>query len=137
MSGIRAACFPCGTCLGATFDVGILYQTGRAIAKEAKSKAANILLVPTLNVIRSPLGGRNYETYSEDPLMLGSLAAAYIRGCQDEGVAATPKHFVANEAENARTTLSAEMDEQTLREIYLKPFQLVMKLSDPWCFMTR
>ncbi|KAJ9156016.1 Beta-glucosidase [Pleurostoma richardsiae] len=136
VSGIKAACFPCGTCLGATFDTGVLYETGRCIAREAKSKAANILLGPTLNVIRSPLGGRNYETYSEDPLVLGSLAAAYVRGCQDEGVAATPKHFVANEAENSRTKLSVEVDEQTLREIYLKAFQFVVKLSDPWCFMT-
>jgi beta-glucosidase len=96
-----------------------------------------VLLGPTLNVIRSPLGGRNYETYSEDPVLLGELAAAYVEGCQSEGVAATPKHFVANDAENQRTTLSVEVDDQTLREIYLKAFQLVMKLSDPWCFMTR
>lgn len=108
------------------------------MAKEAETKSANVLLGPTLNVIRSPLGGRNYETYSEDPLVLGTLAAAYVRGCQSEGrVAATPKHFVANDAENQRTTLSVEVDEQTLREIYLKPFQLVVKLSDPWCFMSR
>ncbi|KAJ5652987.1 glycoside hydrolase superfamily [Penicillium longicatenatum] len=136
VSGIKAACFPCGTCLGATFDTNILYHTGKAIAKEAKSKAANVLLGPTLNVIRSPLGGRNYETYSEDPQLLGELSAAYVRGCQSEGIAATPKHFVANEAENQRTTLSVEIDEQTLHEIYLKAFQLVMKYSEPWCFMT-
>ncbi|KAH8673294.1 glycoside hydrolase superfamily [Xylariales sp. PMI_506] len=136
VSGIKAACFPCGTCLGATFDTDILYHTGKAIAKEAKSKAANVLLGPTLNIIRSPLGGRNYETYSEDPQVLGELSAAYVRGCQSEGIAATPKHFVANDAENQRTTLSVEVDEQTLREIYLKAFQLVMKFSDPWCFMT-
>ena len=136
VSGIKAACFPCGTCLGATFDTQLLHLVGKAVAKEAKTKAANVLLAPTMNVIRSPLGGRNYETYSEDPLVLGTLAAAYVNGCQEEGIAATPKHFVANEAENKRTTLSVEVDEQTLRELYLLPFQLVMKLSDPWCFMT-
>ncbi|KAM0275762.1 hypothetical protein ACHAQH_007422 [Verticillium albo-atrum] len=87
--------------------------------------------------MRSPLGGRNYETYSEDPLVLGLLAAAYVRGCQADGkVGATPKHFVANDAENQRTTLSVEVDEQTLREIHLKPFQLVQKLAEPWAFMT-
>ncbi|KAH6975216.1 glycoside hydrolase superfamily [Ilyonectria sp. MPI-CAGE-AT-0026] len=137
VSGIKAACFPCGTSLGSTFDTSLLERIGAAVAKEAETKSANVLLGPTLNVIRSPLGGRNYETYSEDPLVLGTLAAAYVRGCQSEGrVAATPKHFVANDAENQRTTLSVEVDEQTLREIYLKPFQLVAKLSDPWCFMS-
>lgn len=107
------------------------------MAAEAETKSAQVLLGPTLNVIRSPLGGRNYETYSEDPVVLGTLAAAYVRGCQDSGrIGATPKHFVANDAENQRTTLSVEIDEQTLREIYLKSFQLVLKHSDPWAFMT-
>lgn len=137
MSGIKAACFPNGTSVGATFDVDLARRIGGAVAREAKSKSANVLLAPTLNVIRHPLGGRNYETYSEDPLVLGLLAAAYVTGCQAEGIAATPKHFVANEAEDERTTTSVEVDEQTLREIYLRPFQLVMKHSDPWCFMTR
>jgi beta-glucosidase len=109
---------------------------GVEIAKEARWKAGNVLLAPTLNVMRSPLGGRNYETYSEDPFVLGSLAAAFVNGCQSQGIAATPKHFVANEAENERKRLSVEVDEQTLREIYLLPFQLVMKLSKPLCFMT-
>jgi beta-glucosidase len=85
---------------------------------------------------RSPLGGRNYETYSEDPLVLGTLGAAFINGCQSEGIAATPKHFVANEAENRRKFLTAQIDEQTLREIYLLPFQLIMKHLTPLCFMT-
>ncbi|KAL3476993.1 glycoside hydrolase superfamily [Aspergillus californicus] len=136
VSGIKAACFPCGTSLGASFDRDLLYRVGQEIAKEARTKAAHVLLAPTLNVIRSPRGGRNYETYSEDPLVLGALAAAFINGCQSMGIAATPKHFVANETENNRTRLSAEVDEQTLREIYLLPFQLLMKWSDPWCLMT-
>ncbi|CAG8410921.1 unnamed protein product [Penicillium salamii] len=112
VSGIKAACFPCGTSLGASFDKNLLFRTGQEIAKEAKTKSANVLLAPTLNVIRSP------------------------RGCQSEGIAATPKHFVANETENNRKLLTAEVDEQTLREIYLAPFQLVLKNSSPWCFMT-
>ncbi|PWY67929.1 glycoside hydrolase [Aspergillus heteromorphus CBS 117.55] len=136
VSGIKAACFPCGTSLGASFDRELLYRNGQEIANEARTKAANVLLAPTLNVIRSPRGGRNYETYSEDPFVLGVLGAAFVRGCQSAGIAATPKHFVANDTENSRQVLSAEIDEQTLREIYLLPFQLVMKLSDPWCFMT-
>ncbi|CEL05687.1 hypothetical protein ASPCAL06804 [Aspergillus calidoustus] len=136
VSGIKAACFPCGTSLGASFDRGLLYRSGQEIAKEAKTKAANVLLAPTLNVIRSPRGGRNYETYSEDPVVLGALSAAFINGCQSEGIAATPKHFVANDTENNRKILSAELDEQTLREIYMLPFQLLMKWSKPWCLMT-
>ncbi|KAF4547929.1 Beta-glucosidase B-like protein [Elsinoe fawcettii] len=136
VSGIKAACFPCGTSLGASFDSDLLYHIGSHIAREAQTKAADVLLAPTLNVIRHPLGGRNYETYSEDPVVLGKLAAAFVRGCQAEGIAATPKHFVANEAENERKTLSVEVDEKTLREVYLLPFQLVMKEADPWCFMT-
>ncbi|KAL2833969.1 glycoside hydrolase superfamily [Aspergillus pseudoustus] len=136
VSGIKAACFPCGTSLGASFDRDLLYRSGKEIAKEAKTKAANVLLAPTLNVIRSPRGGRNYETYSEDPVALGLLSAAFINGCQSEGIAATPKHFVANDTENNRKILSAEIDEQTLREIYMLPFQLLMKWSKPWCLMT-
>ncbi|KAH8804450.1 glycoside hydrolase superfamily [Xylogone sp. PMI_703] len=136
VSGIRAACFPCGTSLGSTFDVDLLFEFGKAVAKEAITKSANVLLAPTMNVIRSPLGGRNYETYSEDPFVLGKLAAAYINGCQSMGIAATPKHFVANEAENRRNYLNVVVDEQTLREIYLFPFQLALKLSKPLCFMT-
>ncbi|RDW61455.1 hypothetical protein BP5796_11347 [Coleophoma crateriformis] len=136
VSGIKAACFPCATNLGATFDVKLVHKVGQETAKEAITKSANVLLAPTLNVIRSPLGGRNYETFSEDPTILGHLAAAYINGCQSMGVAATPKHFVANDAENQRRTLSVEVDEQTLREIYLYPFQLLMKHSTPLCFMT-
>ncbi|KAL7916797.1 glycoside hydrolase superfamily [Trichoderma velutinum] len=136
VSGIRAACFPCATALGSTFDPELLFKIGEAVANEAKTKSANVLLAPTLNVIRSPLGGRNYETYSEDPFLLGQLAAAYVNGCQSTGVAATPKHFVANDAENRRTFLTVNVDEQTLREIYLFPFQLVMKLSTPQVIMT-
>ncbi|KAL2783948.1 glycoside hydrolase superfamily [Aspergillus keveii] len=136
VSGIKAACFPCGTSLGASFDRDLLYRSGQEIAKEARTKAANVLLAPTLNVIRSPRGGRNYETYSEDPVVLGALAARFINGCQSEGIAATPKHFVVNDTENNRKVLSAEVDEQTLREIYMLPFQLLMKWSKPWCLMT-
>ncbi|KAJ5644258.1 uncharacterized protein N7484_006765 [Penicillium longicatenatum] len=136
VSGIKAACFPCGTSLGASFDRALVFRTGQEIAKEAKLKSANVLLAPTLNVIRSPRGGRNYETFSEDPVVLGNLAAAFINGCQSEGIAATPKHFVANETENNRKVLTAEVDEQTLREIYMMPFQILMRFSDPWCLMT-
>ncbi|PSK37320.1 Beta-glucosidase 1 [Elsinoe australis] len=108
VSGIKAACFPCGTSIGASFDTQLLHDIGKSIAKEAITKSASVLLAPTLNVIRHPLGGRNYETYSEEPVVLGKLAAAFVEGCQTQNIAATPKHFVANEAENQRKTLSVE-----------------------------
>jgi beta-glucosidase len=136
VSGITAACFPCSTCVGATFDTDAAKRLGQEIAKETKNKSANVLLAPTMNVIRSPLGGRNYETYSEDPMLIGTLAAAFVNGCQSEGIAATPKHFVANDSEKRRTKMTSNIDEQTLREIYMMPFQIVMRDSDPWCFMT-
>ncbi|EMT71647.1 glycoside hydrolase superfamily [Fusarium oxysporum II5] len=136
VSGITAACFPCSTAIGATFDSEQAYRLGKEIAKETKTKSANVLLAPTMNIIRSPLGGRNYETYSEDPYLIGTLASAFVRGCQNEGIAATPKHFVANDSEKSRTKMTSNIDRQTLREIYMLPFQLVMRDSDPWCFMT-
>ncbi|KAJ4253956.1 hypothetical protein NW762_010355 [Fusarium torreyae] len=136
VSGISAACFPCSTCVGATWDTDFVYRLGKEIAQETKTKSANVLLAPTLNVIRSPLGGRNYETYSEDPYLLGTMGAAFVNGCQSEGIAATPKHFVANDSEKARTKMTSNVDERTLREIYMLPFQIVMRDSDPWCFMT-
>ncbi|KAL9562632.1 hypothetical protein ACKAV7_013196 [Fusarium commune] len=136
VSGITAACFPCSTAIGATFDSEQAYRLGKEIAKETKTKSANVLLAPTMNIIRSPLGGRNYETYSEDPYLIGTLASAFVRGCQSEGIAATPKHFVANDSEKSRTKMTSNIDRQTLREIYMLPFQLVMRDSDPWCFMT-
>ncbi|KAH7336659.1 glycoside hydrolase superfamily [Rhexocercosporidium sp. MPI-PUGE-AT-0058] len=136
VSGITAACFPCATCVGATFDTSAANRLGQEIAKETITKSANVLLAPTMNIIRSPLGGRNYETYSEDPVLIGTLAAAFVNGCQSEGIAATPKHFVANDSEKRRTKMTSDIDEQTLREIYMMPFQIVMRDSDPWCFMT-
>ncbi|KAH6869695.1 glycosyl hydrolase family 3 N terminal domain-containing protein [Thelonectria olida] len=131
VSGITAACFPCSTCVGATFDVDRVHQLGEEIAKETMTKSANVILAPTMNIIRSPLGGRNYETYSEDPYVIGTLAAAFVNGCQSQGIAATPKHFVANDSEKRRTKMTSEVDEQTLREIYMLPFQLVFRDSDP------
>ncbi|KAG5661881.1 hypothetical protein KAF25_004120 [Fusarium avenaceum] len=136
VSGITAACFPCSTNVGATFDSHFAFRLGQEIARETKTKSANVLLAPTMNIIRSPLGGRNYETYSEDPYLIGTLASAFVRGCQTEGIAAAPKHFVANDSEKSRTKMTSNIDMQTLREIYMLPFQLVMRDSDPWCFMT-
>ncbi|EEU34504.1 uncharacterized protein NECHADRAFT_55015, partial [Fusarium vanettenii 77-13-4] len=122
VSSVKATCFPCSTCLGASFDTDVAFQIGRYIALKALLKSAKILLAPTVNMIRSPIAGHNYETFSEDPWALGTLGATYVKGSQSVGVAATPKHFIANDVEKRRRFLLAEVDERTLREIYFLPF---------------
>ena len=93
------------------------------------------MLGPTINLHRTPLGGRLFEAYSEDPLLTGKLAAAYVRGMQDSGVGACLKHLVANESETDRNTMNSVVDEATLRELYLLPFEIAVADSDPWSIM--
>jgi beta-glucosidase len=100
---------------------------GAVIAAEARAKGARVLLAPTVNIHRSPLAGRNFECYSEDPLLSGRLAVAYVQGAQGEGVATTVKHFVGNDSETERYTMSSDIDERALREIYLRPFELAVR----------
>jgi beta-glucosidase len=126
-AGETAACVPCGSALGATWDVELVERVGEMLGDETRSKACRVLLAPTVNIHRSPLAGRNFECYSEDPLLSGRIAAAFIRGVQSRDVATTVKHFVGNEAEFERTTISSEIDERTLREIYLLPFELAVR----------
>jgi beta-glucosidase len=92
--GVRSSCFPCATGLSASWDVDLLRRVGRAIGVESKAKGSHILLGPTINIQRSPLGGRGFESYTEDPFLSGTLARAFVEGLQGEGVAATVKHFV-------------------------------------------
>ncbi|KAF3914823.1 Beta-glucosidase [Dactylellina cionopaga] len=134
--GQKAAFFPSGISMGATFDPELAYEVGQALAGEVKSKSASVLLAPTACCHRSPLGGRNFESYSEDPLLSGKMASAYIRGVQSEGVAATMKHYVANEQETWRLFVDETIDETTLREVYLKPFEIAMREGRPWAVMT-
>ena len=122
-----AVCVPCGSALGATWNAELIERVGAMLGQEARTKGARVLLAPTVNLHRSPLGGRNFECYSEDPLLSGRLAAAYVRGVQSEGVATTAKHFVANDAEFERNTIDSVVDERTLRELYLFPFELIVK----------
>ena len=122
-----SVCVPCGSALGATWDPSLLEAVGRLIGDETRSKACRVLLAPTVNLHRSPLGGRTFEAYGEDPLLSGRLAAAFIRGVQSRGVATTVKHFVANDVEYERTTSSSVVDERTLRELYLLPFELAVR----------
>lgn len=126
-TGPASASFPCGSALGATWDVELINQVGRALGREARSKSADVLLAPTVNLHRTPISGRNFEFPSEDPLLAAAYAVAYVRGVQHEGVACCIKHFVANETEHERMTISSEVDERTLRELYFVPFEAAVR----------
>jgi beta-glucosidase len=131
-----SACFPCGSALAATWNTELVGRVGQALAEEVKAKAGHILLAPTVNIHRSPIAGRNFECYSEDPYLAGKMAAAYINGLQKKGVGACIKHFVCNDQEFERHTISAEVQERPLREIYLEPFRIAMNQAKPWSVMS-
>jgi beta-glucosidase len=133
---VSALCVPCGSALGATWDPELVQRVGAVLGEETRTKSARVLLAPTVNLPRSPLAGRNFECYSEDPLLTGKLAAAFVRGVQFRGVAATVKHLLGNEAEFERTTISSDVDERTLRELYLVPFELAVAEGDVLSVMT-
>ncbi len=131
-TGPASASFPCGTALGATFDPALVHQVAEALAVEARSKGAHMVLAPTVNLHRTPIGGRNFECFSEDPLLTTQLAVAYVRGLQKPGVdgrrvSCCIKHFVANDTEFERHTISSDVDEATLRELYLAPFERAVR----------
>ncbi|KAG6332919.1 hypothetical protein ID866_6172 [Astraeus odoratus] len=132
-----AKCLPCATALGATWDPELIEEVGlKLLANEAQLKAASVILAPTCNIQRNPLGGRSFESYSEDPTLSGLIAAAYVKGVQKGGIGTTIKHFVCNDMENDRMGYSSVVGERALREIYLMPFMLALKYAQPWCFMT-
>ncbi|KAG5648833.1 hypothetical protein DXG03_000182 [Asterophora parasitica] len=135
-NGVPSSCFPASTGLGSAFDVDLARKVGEALGDESRAKGCHVLLAPTVNTQRSPLGGRGFESFSEDPHLNGTVAAAYINGLQSKGVAATIKHYVANDQEFQRFSISSEVSERALREIYLKPFQIAIKGSDPWALMS-
>lgn len=135
-NGVPAACFPCGTALGATWNQDLLLEAGKLMGEEAKAKGAHILLGPCINMQRSPLGGRGFESISEDPVLAGLGAASLTNGIQSTGVVATIKHFVTNDQEHERTAVDSVVTERALREIYLLPFQLAVRDSHPKAFMT-
>ncbi|MEV0379854.1 glycoside hydrolase family 3 C-terminal domain-containing protein [Nonomuraea sp. NPDC050643] len=126
---------PSPTALAATWDVELVRRAGRLLAQEARRKGVHVLLAPTLNLHRSPLGGRHFECFSEDPYLTGELGAAYVEGAQEGGVATTPKHFVANDFETDRFTVDVQVGERALREVYLRPFERVVE-AGAWGVMT-
>ncbi|KAF8437627.1 glycoside hydrolase family 3 protein [Boletus edulis BED1] len=132
-----AKCLPSATALGATWDTELIEQAGfKLLAAEAKLRAAPVILAPTCNIQRNPLGGRAFESFSEDPVLSGLTAAAYVKGVQKNGIGTTIKHFVCNDKENDRMGYDSILSERALREIYLMPFMLAQKHAKPWCFMT-
>lgn len=131
-----ATCFPTAATIAGSWDDELAEEIGAALGREASSQGVGVLLGPGLNIKRSPLGGRSFEYFSEDPELSGRLAAAYVRGIQSEGVAATPKHFAVNSQELRRMVSDSVVDERTLREIYLTAFEIVVRESSPWAMMS-
>lgn len=126
---------PSPTALAATWDPGLARRAGRLLAQEARRKGVHVLLAPTVNLHRSPLGGRHFEAYSEDPYLTGEIGTGYVLGVQDGGVGTTVKHFVANDAETDRFTVDNIVAPRPLRELYLAPFEAIVKNAHPWGIM--
>src|SRR5689334_22951430 len=126
---------PSPTALAATWDEARIERLGDLLAAECRRKGVDVLLAPTVNLHRSPYGGRHFECFSEDPLLTARIGIAYVRGLQRAGVGATVKHFVANDSETERFTLDARVDERTLRELYMAPFEAIVKQARPWAVM--
>ena len=136
VGGVKATCFPTAIALGATWNPDLVGRMGVALAHQAKSKGAAVLLAPTVNIHRSGLNGRNFECYSEDPMLTAELAVAYIKGVQSQGIAATIKHFAGNESEIERQTMSSDIDERALREIYFPPFEQAVRRAGVMAVMS-
>jgi beta-glucosidase len=124
-----SASLPCPSALGATWDADLVCQVACELGREARSKGVDVLLAPTVNLMRTPLGGRGFECFAEDPLLTATLASAYVRGVQQAGVAATVKHFVGNDSETGRRVYDARIAESVLRELYLVPFEACVRAA--------
>ncbi len=134
-ASVTAISFPTGSCVASSYDDELMNKLGVTLAEECQAEDVAVILGPALNIKRSPLCGRNFEYMSEDPYLSGKLSASYIRGVQSKNVGTSPKHFAANNQETRRMSISSNVDERTLREIYLPGFETVVKESDPWTIM--
>lgn len=134
-ASVPATCFPPAAALASTWDVALLDRVGRALGRETRGNDVAVLLGPGVNMKRSPLCGRNFEYFSEDPALAGDLGAALVQGIQSQGVGTSLKHFAANNQETDRMRVSADVDERTLREIYLPAFERVVTRAQPWTVM--
>jgi len=126
---------PSPTALAATWDCDRVEAIGRLLAAEARRKGVDVLLAPTVNLHRTPYGGRHFECFSEDPLLTARIGVAYVRGLQSQGVGATVKHFVGNDSETERMSVDVRIDERTLRELYLAPFEAIVREAGAWAVM--
>lgn len=135
VKSLPATCFPTASLLASTWDVDLIRAMGEALAEECIAQNVDVILGPGVNMKRSPLCGRNFEYFSEDPYLAGEIAAAFINGVQCKGVGTSLKHFAANNQEYQRLAINAEMDERTLREIYLAAFEKAVKQAKPWSVM--
>lgn len=134
--GETSVSFPVGVAMGATWNPALIEQIGKALAAQARKKGAHVLLAPTVNIHRTPIAGRNFECFAEDPYLSGTIASAYINGLQKQGVAACIKHFVANDQEFERFSMSSEVAARPLHEIYLEPFRVALEKANPWTIMS-
>ncbi|MCW2817664.1 MAG: beta-glucosidase [Marmoricola sp.] len=134
-AGDPSVCFPSPTALGSTWDVGLIGRLAEQVAVEARRKNVDVVLAPTVNLQRSPLAGRHFEYLSEDPFLVGQLASAYVTNLQRFGVGSAAKHYVGNDAETNRFTVDVQVDEQTLREVYLAPFEQLVSSAGVWVVM--
>lgn len=132
---IKAVCFPAASALACSYDVDLLHNLGCALGDECQAVDVSTVLGPAVNMKRSPLCGRNFEYFSEDPYLAGELAASYVNGVQSKNIGTSVKHFAANNQETRRMSISSEVDERTLREIYLAAFETIVKKAQPWTIM--
>lgn len=135
-SQYNAVCYPSGVSLASTWNTDLIEEMGRCLGDECRYFKVNVLLAPGINIKRSPLGGRGYEYYSEDPYLTGKVTSAFIRGVQETGTGTSIKHFACNNSETLRINMSSDVDERALREIYLFPFELAIKEAKPWTLMS-
>lgn len=131
-----ATCFPNGSAMGNSWDTALMRELGELLGRECRAMGVHMLLGPGINIRRTPLAGRSYEYYSEDPLVTGKLSAAVIEGVQSQGVGTSLKHFACNNSEIERTSMDSVVEERALREIYLKGFEIAIKQANPWTIMS-
>ncbi len=135
LKGVPAICFPTASATACSWDPDLIYRMGEALGDECRKEKVSVLLGPGANIKRSPLCGRNFEYFSEDGVLAGEMAAAFINGVQSKGIGTSLKHYAANNQETRRMTINAVVDERTLRETYLVPFEIAVKKAQPWTVM--